>query len=154
MDKRTFKSNVLYLLKQEVIGLTNEEKIKYMKKWIRDYQLQQQGSSEVIMNENPLKVGQLVRTTMRKIISSNSLSDELVLLLQDSRYCKMMFDINYPFLKKVMIGANQSQQRKINGYDRYWEEEISVNGERYFICNDWYERNRSKFIRWVDHLTS
>lgn len=39
MDKRTFKSKVLNLLEQEVIGLPSEMKIKYMKKWIRDFEI-------------------------------------------------------------------------------------------------------------------
>jgi hypothetical protein len=35
LDKKTFKTSVLRLLEEDVIGLSSESKIKYMKKWIR-----------------------------------------------------------------------------------------------------------------------
>jgi hypothetical protein len=154
MDKKIFKTSVLKLLRQDVIGLSDESKIKYMKKWIRDYERENQSSTEVLNLQDPTKVGLLVRTTIRKIIgsSSSSLSNEKIAQLQDERYCKTTFDINYPFLKKVMVGSSLSQQRKINGYDRYWEGEVIINGERYIICNDWYERNKPRFIKWVNNL--
>ncbi|WML44334.1 hypothetical protein [Neobacillus sp. PS3-40] len=47
MDKKTFKTSVLKLLRQDVIGLSDESKIKYMKKWIRDYERENQSSTEV-----------------------------------------------------------------------------------------------------------
>jgi hypothetical protein len=154
MDKKIFKTSVLKLLRQDVIGLSDESKIKYMKKWIRDYERENQSSTEALNLQDPTKVGLLVRTTIRKIIgsSSSSLSSEKIAQLQDERYCKTTFDINYPFLKKVMVGSSLSQQRKINGYDRYWEGEVIINGERYIICNDWYERNKPRFIKWVNNL--
>jgi putative AlgH/UPF0301 family transcriptional regulator len=150
MDKKTFKKSVLYLLEHDVIGLSSEIKIKYMKKWIREYQIENHETTEDLNLEDSMKIGQLVRKTMKTIISNHDLSDEKISQLQEGKYSKNAFDINYPFLKKVLRNSPQSQQRKVNGYDRYWEEAIIINGERYFICNDWYERNRSKFINWVN----
>ncbi|WP_156351166.1 hypothetical protein [Neobacillus vireti] len=34
MNKRAFKENVLYLLEQDVSGLSTEKKIKFIKKWL------------------------------------------------------------------------------------------------------------------------
>lgn len=152
MDKKTFKSNVLNLLKEDVIGLSDDSKIKYMKKWIRDHEIELNGPVKSLITEAQMKIGLLIRTALRKIVSTDSLSEEQIRLLQDSKYCKNTFDINYPLLKKVISGATPSAQRKINGYDRYWEEPICINGEKFFVCNDWYERNRSRFINWVNHL--
>jgi hypothetical protein len=152
MDKKTFKTSILKLLRQDVIGLSDESKIKYMKKWIRDYERENQSSTEVLNIQEPIKVGLLVRTTIRKLINSNSLSNEKIAQLQDGRYCKNTFEINYPFLKKVVVGSSLSQQRKINGYDRYWESVVFINGEKFILCNDWYERNKPKFIKWVNNL--
>ncbi|MBV7506770.1 hypothetical protein KW850_16010 [Bacillus sp. sid0103] len=152
MDKKLFKDKVINLLEQEVIGLSSENKLKYMKKCIREYELTHSRFSEGVTAEVPVKVGVLVRTTIKKIVRSNLLSAEKITLLQDARYCKATFDINYPFLKKVEWGRLPSEQRKINGYDRYWADEIIINRERYFICNDWYERNKLKSIKWVKEL--
>ncbi|MFZ7942792.1 hypothetical protein [Neobacillus sp. 19] len=123
-----------------------------MKKWIREYEQEKKDSPEQPSQQDAMKIGQLVRSILKSLVKGHSLSDEQVLLLQDVRYCKSTFDINYALLKKVAVGSTPSQQRKINGYDRYWEEDIHINGEQYFVCNDWYERNRAKFIRWCSNF--
>jgi hypothetical protein len=115
-------------------------------------ELYNQNSAEGLKINDSMKIGLLVRTTIKKIVSSNSISYEKITQLLDGKYCKTTFEINYPLLKKVMQNSSFSQQRKVNGYDRYWEEAIMINGDRYFICNDWYEKNRPRFIRWVKDL--
>jgi hypothetical protein len=152
MDKKLFKEKVNNLLEQDVIGLTYENKIKYMKKWIRDYELDHHRQPEEVSTQDSIKVGILVRTTMRKIVKAQLLSDDRVRVLQDARYCKAIFDINYPFLKKVVWDSPLSEQRKINGYDRYWSDEELINGDKYLVCSQWYERNKPRFIKWVKEL--
>lgn len=156
MDKKTFKLSFLNFLEDDVIGLSSDKKIRYMKKWIRDYEQKQMGSQqvpvEVIDIDSSKKIGILVRTTIKKMISAHLLSPEKIKFLQDESYCKNTFDLNYPFLKKIVLNEPLSEQRKINGYDRYWAEDIMIHNERYWICNDWYERNKPKFIRWVQEL--
>ena len=44
----------------------------------------------------------------------------------------------------------KAKQKKINGYNRYWAVEQLINGERYLICSQWYERNKPKFIKWSE----
>jgi hypothetical protein len=77
------------------------------------------------------------------------LTPDKISLLQDERYCKETFDINYPMLQKVNLRASLIDQRKVNGYDRYWKDPVTIHNEKYLICNDWYERNKPKFILWV-----
>ncbi len=149
MEKNAFKANFKHLLEQDVNGLTSEKKIKYMKKWIRDYELEQHTEPKNTNPQDSIKVGVLVQTTIRRIGRDQLLSEERIRLLQDPRYCKSTFDINYPFLKRVEWNSPLSEQRKINGYDRYWKEDVTLHNERYLICNDWYERNKPKFIKWV-----
>lgn len=150
MDKRQFKAKVLNLLEQDVDGLTSEIKIKYMKKWIREYELAHHSETQSVNPQDTIKVGILVQTKMRKIVRAKLLSDEMIKHLQDLRYCKMTFDINYPLLKKIVWDSPISEQRKINGYGRYWADEELINGERYLICSQWYDRNKSKFIKWTN----
>jgi hypothetical protein len=153
MDKLTFKSRMLRFLEEDVDGLSTESKIKYMKKWIRDYE--QNIPAKYVSTTQPQeeqKIGALVRVTIFKMARNDFLSPEKIRLLQDERYCKSTFDLNYRFLKKVDKNISISAQRKINGYDRYWAEEVVINRERFFICNDWYERNRTRFVKWVREI--
>jgi hypothetical protein len=153
MDKLTFKSRMLRFLEEDVDGLSTESKIKYMQKWIRDYE--QNIPAKYVSTTQPQeeqKIGALVRVTIFKMARNDFLSPEKIRLLQDERYCKSTFDLNYRFLKKVDKNISISAQRKINGYDRYWAEEVVINRERFFICNDWYERNRTRFVKWVREI--
>ncbi|MFJ5718269.1 hypothetical protein [Neobacillus sp. NPDC093127] len=152
MDKKAFRANVLYLLEQDVSGLSTEKRIKFMKKWIRDYEQESQEASKAEDTQDQIKVGILVRTTMEKIVREQLMTIDRTELLLDAKYCKSTFDINYPFLKKVVWDSPLSDQRKINGYDRYWAKDITINQEKYLICNDWYERNKPKFLKWLKEI--
>ncbi|RSD28586.1 hypothetical protein [Mesobacillus subterraneus] len=159
MDKRTFKTSFNRLLEEQVDGIPNEKKIKYMKKWIKEYeQLEQttlekpQTTDHTTPLDNSKKVGELVRTTLDKIIRKQLLNSDRVRVLQDARHCKNLFDINYPLLKKVTNGSSLLEQRLVNGYSRFWANPITINNEKYLVCNDWYERNKTKFIKWAEEL--
>lgn len=159
MDKKTFKITFNTLLEASVDGLTNEQKIKYMKKWIREHEkIEESKTNKSIKLPNSLpvdsteKIGELVRTKLAQIIRNHLLSPEKVRVLQDARHCKNLFDINYPMLKKVTYDGPLIQQRTVNGYFRYWAKPVTIHNEKYLVCNDWYERNRTKFINWVDGL--
>jgi hypothetical protein len=73
--------------------------------------------------------------------------------LQDADYCKNAFNMNYPIFKLIDQQENISQQRKINGYDRYWAAPYYDN--KYFICNDWYDDKRNQryyFEKWLKNI--
>lgn len=149
------------ILEEEVSGLSSVQKLKYMKKWIKEYErniVGNQPDSQPIKTLGPIqinttsKIGMLVRTTMKEIVEAHLLTLEKVQELEDEKYCKYTFDINYPLLKKVTLTQPLYEQKNVNGYPRYWAEVITIHGQRYLICNDWYERNKTKFIRWVEGL--
>lgn len=104
------------------------------------------------IDDTTIKIGLLVRKTIKLLHSEGKITPQLVLWLSSKKYCKDMFDINYPFLKKVENDKPFGDQRKINGYDRYWKGIIVINNESYMMCNDWYERNRVKFTRWSNNI--
>ncbi|WP_419887585.1 hypothetical protein ACN6MT_19345 [Neobacillus niacini] len=110
-------------------------------------------STEPVKNDiNHLKIGALVRNEFDRLIRNNLLSGEMIQHLLDEKYSKLTFDVNYPILRKINTDQTTFDQRMINGYSRYWSTIYKINGQRYFICNDWYEKNRTKFINWVDRL--
>jgi hypothetical protein len=72
------------LLKEPVDGITSEQKIKYMKKWVRDYENNKIpsliNSSDLIQIDSSLKIGHLVRTTLDIVIKNKLLTSEKVRL--------------------------------------------------------------------------
>ncbi|NGQ93569.1 hypothetical protein G3578_00045 [Brevibacillus sp. SYP-B805] len=98
------------------------------------------------------KIGTFVRNQLRTIIQSGSLPIHVIKKLCDKEYCKSTFDLNYSLLKKVNEEVPINEQRLVNGYYRYWSEIFTYNDEKYFVCNDWYERNRTHFIRWLENI--
>ncbi|MGJ9384486.1 DUF6946 family protein [Salipaludibacillus sp. CF4.18] len=98
---------------------------------------------------NDINIGEFVNTTLIGLIKNRQLSNEMVEWLTDTEYCKEVFDINYPVLKKLDETVPSSEQRKIRGYNRYWTKIVYIHQARYLICNDWHERNRVKYQRWL-----
>ena len=102
--------------------------------------------------ETEIKIGAFIRSTTHKLVQDDAITEEIVAMLCSKSYCKQTFDLNYPFLKRVENVISLSEQRKVNGYDRYWANEQTIHAGKYFVCNDWYERNRVPFIKWVGHI--
>ncbi|MFS0862053.1 hypothetical protein [Fredinandcohnia sp. 179-A 10B2 NHS] len=98
------------------------------------------------------KIGQYVVNVFTKLASANILLPDKLNRLQDERYCKDTFDMNFPVLKKVVIGSPLLEQRQINGYSRYYAKPLAISGEKYLLSNDWYERNRPYFNRWLKNI--
>lgn len=101
---------------------------------------------------NEIKIGVFVRSTTNKLVQEDAIDEDLVAMLCSKNYCKQTFDLNFPFLKRLEKGISLSEQRKVNGYDRYWANEVNIHTHKYFVCNDWYERNRVPFVKWVGHI--
>ena len=131
LNKSTFKSTFFRLLEEDVTGLSTEQKIRYMKKWLREFEFKNH-TSEVInitsgeksiqsISKNPVifnidsteKIGIIVRTTLLKMVSAHLLTPEHLRLLQDEKYCKYTFDINYPFLKKWILVKDYQVKEKL-----------------------------------------
>lgn len=111
-------------------------------------------SSKLETGENEIKIGVVVRDTTKKLVQEDALAEDMVAMLCSKSYCKQTFDLNYPFLKRVEKDVSLSEQRKINGYARYWANERTIHARKYFVCNDWYERNRVPLMRWVEKIIS
>jgi hypothetical protein len=99
-----------------------------------------------------IKIGALVRREFDNLIRDNLLPNDMIHHLLDGKYSKETFDVNFPILKKVSNDKPTMNQRLINGYGRYWSTIYKINGERYFVCNDWYEKSRIKFLKWIGQI--
>ena len=93
-----------------------------------------------------MKIGVIARTVLRAVLESDRLSMEEVELLQSKQYSKDTFDIQYPLLLKVKNTDGRSPLR-------YYSQPVTVQGEEYFLCSEWYEvpvnNDRPYLLKWL-----
>ena len=91
------------------------------------------------------KIGQLVKDNMDLIITNCENSKIELTNLKSKTYSKNIFDINYPFLKKV--NSNAPKQ------DRYWKKQYLINNEYYVVTSEWYKKSIPLFQAYLTRIT-
>lgn len=43
-----------------------------------------------------------------------------------------------------------AEQRKVDGYYRYWRDVFIYNDKKYLACKEWFEPNRKYFVKWAE----
>ena len=87
-------------------------------------------------------IGELVRRYIPDILNYCLNIDKSELTnLENEKYSKEIFGINYPFLKEVV-----SNSKKV---DRYWKAIHSCRDRYFVVSSEWYKWNREKFIKYV-----
>ncbi|MEG2686875.1 MAG: hypothetical protein RR954_07135 [Christensenellaceae bacterium] len=93
-----------------------------------------------------MKIGVIVRTILKKILEQGSVSEEEVKRMQTKEYSKENFDIQYPLLLPV-------QDIKDGRPARYYSTPITVHGNKYFLCSEWFEvpanNDRPYLLKWL-----
>lgn len=105
-------------------------------------------AGNIIKNEidpySELKIGEIARTVLRERLSRGVSVQELS-DLQDVRYCKQKFDLDYPLLSKKRLDGL--------GYSRYYKKGIYINGEYFYLCSQWFEtpanNDRPYLLQWL-----
>ncbi len=103
------------------------------------------------LNENnrKLPIGKYVRETLNELIINNLINSDEIAKLQREDYSKQTFDIQFPFLKKI-LNSNDPE------WIRYWKPSVTINGEMYFICSQWYEvsanNDRPYYENWLKKM--
>lgn len=94
------------------------------------------------------KIGRYVWDTFQELVNNNLISNDEVIRLQQESYSKLTFDIQYPFLKKV----TDLNTRILH----YWKPIITIRGESYLICSEWYENHanndRPYYENWLKKI--
>lgn len=103
-------------------------------------------------NTSQIKIGKFVRSTLRDLLNQELLSEKEAKLLTTYEYTKRKLNINYPLLIEIDFSKSLKQQRLVNGMPRYWNEVFVIGNEKYLVCQEWYERNRSYFEAWIRGL--
>lgn len=89
-----------------------------------------------------MKIGQYAKQTLTDLLQSQKLTPANISDLEDPVFCKNILGINYP----VLVDVTKMVPEK----GRYYKSESCI--APYVICNDWYEKNRSKFDAWLETI--
>ena len=73
---------------------------------------------------------------------SNGLINQLeVLKLQEKKYSKDNFNVNFPILSKKRLD--------IKGL-RYYSKPIIILGEEYYVTNDWHNKDKDMLVEYIN----
>jgi hypothetical protein len=100
-------------------------------------------------NNSKLPIGKYVRETLNELIINNLINSDEIAELQREDYSKQTFDIQFPFLKKILNSKDPE-------WIRYWKPSVTINRERYFVCSQWYEvtanNDRPYYENWLKKM--
>lgn len=143
--------------------IVHNNEVKVMMLSIKEYESLKQSTGNFYENsvisdgyeeftENAIKIGKLVKILFNYVEKNELLTQESINKLCDLDYSKAQFGISYSLLKPFDSNISKESQLKGNDndkYSRYWNKIYEFNGNEYFICSQWYERNKERFINWV-----
>lgn len=97
--------------------------------------------------KSELKIGKYVQKTFNEVI--NKIDRNELENLQRQDYSKSVFDLQFPFLRKV-------QKSDMEKPLRYWKTPVRIMGELYFMCSEWYEKepnnDRPLYEKWLNEM--
>lgn len=89
-----------------------------------------------------LPVGKIANIYLRRWLES-SCSLEMAQLFEDKEYSNQQFHINFPLLQSV-------RTPDANGYFRHSPKPLNIQGKVYYLCTQWYERQKKGLIEWLN----
>lgn len=92
-----------------------------------------------LLNDSEEKIGAYVKRNLRQLSEENKITSDEVINLTNKEFSKNTFDINYGLLIKA---ENSSPTH-------YWKDQIKIGGVDYFMCCEWFEKNRGHFDVWL-----
>lgn len=98
-------------------------------------------------------VGKLVQNEFVNLLKSDKITQNILQNLEKSDYSKQIFNVNYPVLLRINSIAEAKNGVDHNGINRYYAKPITLQGNLYLLTSQWYERNKDKLIRWINHYS-
>lgn len=105
-----------------------------------------------VINASKLKkksAGAQIRELFAKALADGKITADVVKMLLSSDDTKKTLNIRYAFLKPVTKNPND---RKIGGHARYATTAIQIGDKKFWVTNDLYEKQISRFETWVMSL--
>lgn len=103
----------------------------------------EKGDGRDLLKEDHFKIGQLVKNYISKIFDHcNSIDNSEFDRLMDGEYSKKVFNIKFPFCKRVsQINSNEDV--------RFWKNEYDVKGMNIRVCSQWYKESKPLFLAYL-----
>ncbi|WP_336990037.1 hypothetical protein [Bacillus infantis] len=96
------------------------------------------------------KIGVIAKTDLKRLLESGRVPLSVIEDLQDKRYSKNTFNLNFPLLREITdVGKIDELKIDHTGRSRYYAKPISILGKEYLLCSQWYEYSRSKLVGWI-----
>lgn len=89
-----------------------------------------------------MAIGQFVQYCFKDAFSKNCISENEILKLQNSEYCKTTFDINFEVLRYKTRSIEDH-----NGRNRYYKRELFC--DNYYLCSQWIQPQWDLFLSWL-----
>lgn len=89
-------------------------------------------------NNEKERIGKFANRVFKDVINNNLVSRDIIANLQDEKYSKENFNMNFPILRKF-------KEENIDT-KRYYSNPIK---DRVYLTNDWYERHRRYLCNWL-----
>ena len=101
--------------------------------------------------EEVVRIGKKARNLIKFLIHEGMVDDDEFNLMQDEKYSKKVFNMNFPVLKEVRKDIDFKDQKKDkNGYNRYYDTILTFKGREYILCSQWVENlHREALENWA-----
>ncbi len=106
-----------------------------------DFPDENEAQNQAEENQGNGGVGRLAKREIPPIIERMDPESQEIRDLQDRDICRQIFRLNYPLLVS---------ERNENNRRHYYVEPIVVGERQFWMCNEWYERNRGPLEDWID----
>lgn len=90
------------------------------------------------------KIGKLVVQSIKKLANENLLTDGDIFNLRDKEFSSRLGC----WLPILVYDESDLGDRR----NRYYSEKITINGSNYYLCKEWREENRKKFLPWLKEV--
>lgn len=109
------------------------------------------------MNHIKLSNREFIFICIRLLNEQKKLGDEDLNILIDTKSCAEKFNSSFPILLEIPYRDNRQNQSPYygSGIQKYYTEQIKINGRIFLITNQWYNtnkensENRSPFLSWI-----
>lgn len=96
-------------------------------------------------SQKSIPIGRYAKKVFEDLLIQNKILEQDINALMSLEYSEKILKMNFPVLKKINDIHHLFEERKINGYDRYYA--TPING--YLLCNHWYEKHRNPLNQWL-----
>jgi len=105
--------------------------------------------SNKLEDNKEIKIGALVRKTLPEMLRNGAISTSEIEKLQDENYSKVIFNVNYPVLRKIDFKKSLKENRLVNNYTRYYTFITAHDEQQYLITSEWYQRSLYYYVKWL-----